>query len=148
MPALHGDFRPNRTIARQHIQIEALVDALNNRLDSGCVATRNLVSLFNSLAAHLEFHFELEEEEDYFANILARAPQLAAQVDALLQDHVAILGEVSRLVEEARRAFADQLDTTELASQFVLFRQKLLDHEGAEIALLKEAYTRNRRRRG
>jgi len=141
MSSVDSKIRPNSTIARQHIQIEALIDALTSRFDAGKMATRNLVSLLNSLAAHLETHFELEEENEYFGYILIRAPHLSERVESLLRQHESMQADVDELVNRARQAFTGNGDVTELAAQFREFRKRLLRHEKAEIDLLQEAYT-------
>jgi len=141
MSAIKSSIRPNSTIARQHIQINALVDALSSRFDSEKMATRNLVSLLNSLAAHLETHFELEEEDEYFGSILVRAPRLAERVENLLHQHKVLRADVDQLVDLARAVFASHGDTSELASRFRNFKKQLLNHEKAENDLFQEAYT-------
>lgn len=143
MFTVDDDIRPNSTIARQHIQIKALVDTLGRRFDAGKKATRNLVSLLNSLAAHLELHFELEEEDEYLGYVLNRAPRLSGHVAQLLRQHGAMKQKVGELVDMAREAFAEDADTTELAVRFQRLRIQLLEHEQAEIDLMQEAYTRD-----
>jgi len=141
MSTANSHLCPSSMIARQHIQIEALVDALSSRFAAEKMATRNLVSLINSLAAHLEIHFELEEENKYFGHVLRRAPRFSNRVDQLLRQHETLKTEVDALVKMARQAFAEKGDVTELASQFQEFRKQLLDHERAEVTLLQETYT-------
>jgi len=141
MSTANSHLCPNSTIARQHVQIKALVDALSSRFDTEKTATRNLVSLINSLAAHLEMHFELEEENDCFDFVLRQAPRLSERVDQLLRQHTTLKTEVDALVTMARQALAEGGDVTKIASRFGKFRKQLLDHERAEIDLLQEAYT-------
>ncbi len=143
MFATDSHLCPNSMIARQHIQIGALVDALNSRFDAEKEASRNLVSLINSLAAHLEMHFELEEENEYFGYVLKQAPHLSERVHQLLGQHEMLKNEVGELVEMARQAFAEDRDATMLALRFRKFRKHLLDHERSEIELMQEAYTQD-----
>lgn len=143
MSASDTQTRPNSTIARQHAQIESLVDALTSRFDGEKRATRNLVSLLNSLAAHLEMHFELEEEDEYFGYILTHAPHLSERVDRLLHQHEMLKTNVDDLVDLARQAFEQNSGTAELASKFAKFRSLLLEHEKKEIDLLQEAFNRD-----
>lgn len=138
-----SDVCPDSAIARQHIQIEALVEALHTRFEAGKKVTRNLVSLLNSLTAHLEMHFEMEEEHGYFEELIQRAPRLSDHVNTLLKQHSELLSESCKLVEIARKAFADDVESLELLERFKRFRLKLLGHEKAEIDLLQEAYTRD-----
>ena len=141
MSACDTKLRPDSTIARQHVQIEALIDALTSRFDAEKRATRNLVSLLNSLAAHLEIHFELEEEDEYFGYILNRAPHLSEQVDRLLHQHEILRSKVDQLVEMARQALDQKGSVAELAARFAEFRALREQHERAEIDLLQEAFT-------
>jgi len=143
MSASNSHPGSNSMIARQHLQIEALLDTLSNRFDAEKTVTRNLVSLINSLAAHLEMHFELEEENEYFGNVVHRAPRLSEQVNQLLLQHKVLEIEVEGLVNRARKALSENDDVSELAARFHKFRKQLLDHEHAEIDLLQEAYTRD-----
>jgi len=134
---------PSSAIARQHLQIEALVDAVHRRFEERTGVTRNLVSLLNSLAAHLEAHFELEEENGYFEDLVQRAPRLSEHVDEMLKQHALLLAESRELVKIARQAFADDEPSPELTERYEKFRVDLLGHEKAEIDILQEAYTRD-----
>jgi len=116
---------------------------LSSRFDTETRATRNLVSLINSLAAHLEMHFELEEENEFFGDVVNQSPRFCNHVTQLLMQHEALETEVEGLVKMARRVFAEQDDMTQLAARFGRFRKQLLDHERAEIDLLQEAYNRD-----
>jgi hemerythrin len=130
----------SRIIDRQHCQIEALVEALESRFDSHRKANRSLVSLMNSLAVHLQMHFEMEEEDTYIALVAQRCSILADEIDRIFQQHNHLLKEVSRLVESAREAFNGNLETAELAERFRLFRKQLLCHEREEVNFLHAAY--------
>ncbi len=143
MPVNKPDLRSNGTIERQHVQIEALLDALWSRFETEERATRKLVSLMNSLAAHLETHFELEEENEHFGFVLQRAPHLSEHVDQLLQHHASLKMEVDALAKMAAQVLVEGSDMTELSARFLQFRKWLLDHEKAEVCLLQEAYTRD-----
>ncbi|MCG8449064.1 MAG: hemerythrin domain-containing protein [Pirellulales bacterium] len=127
----------SQTIDRQHCQIKALVNALDSRFDSHQPANRSLVSLLNSLACHLQMHFEWEEEDGYFAAVAQQAPKLGREVDRLLSQHSALLTEVSELVQMSREAFAKRIETHKLAKSFRNFREQLLKHERAETDLLR-----------
>ena len=134
---------PDSAIARQHIQIEALVEALHRRFETGKKISRNLVSLLNSLTAHLENHFEMEEEGGYFSELVQRAPRLSERLNSLLKQHGELLRESREMVELAREALAEEKESPELSERFDQFRKKLLGHEKAEINMLQEAYTRD-----
>jgi len=119
------------------------MDVLRSRFESETTASRNLVSLMNSLAAHLEMHFEMEEEHEYFGYVLNRAPRLSAQVNQLLLQHETLKTEVHHLVTIARKTFAESGNVAKLATRFDRFRKQLLDHERVEVNLLQEASRRD-----
>ena len=127
------------TIDRQHAQIESLVQALDSRFASRQRANRSLVSLLNSLTAHLQMHFELEEDECYFAEVVKKAPSLGPEVERLVHEHALLLAEASRLVELSKEAFSKCADTAELANRFESFRERLRKHELAECELVEVA---------
>ena len=131
------------TIDRQHAQIESLIQALDSRFASHQRANRSLVSLLNSLTAHLQMHFELEEDECYFAEVVKSSPSLRPKVDRLVHEHGLLLAEASHLVELSREAFAKRADTKDLAEQFKNFRDRLKGHEHAECELVEEALREN-----
>ena len=143
MSASKSHLHSNSTIARQHDQIESLIEALSSRFETEKIASRNLVSLLNSLAAHLEMHFELEEENEYFGFVLKESPHLSERVDQLLHQHEVLKTEVDHLVSMARQALDDNAEVAELATKYEDFRKMLLEHEHAEIELLQESYSRD-----
>ena len=128
------------TIRRQHDQLNCLLEAIENRFRHDHQPSRNLVSLLNALAVHLQTHFEFEEGDGYFEDLFEKAPRMASTVDHLLREHGEMLEEVDQLVEIARDDFASKHDTSELAQRFAQFHDKLAAHEHAENALVQEVY--------
>ncbi len=119
--------------------LHSLLEAISSRLESREKANRSLVSLLNSLAAHLQTHFEFEESDDFFANLHRRAPRLTSQVSQLQAEHREMLEEVDLLIELARIAFVAERAPRELANRYQAFRAKFREHEATESRLLEEA---------
>ena len=135
-PASHSD----NTVRRQHAQLNSLLEAIENRFRHDHQPSRNLVSLLNSLAVHLQTHFEFEEADGYFEDIIQKAPRLVSAVDQLIQEHSKMLQEIDELIKIARDDFAFKHDTTGLAKRYGQFRDKLAAHEHMENKLVQEAY--------
>ena len=121
--------------------MKSLLTAISCRFENSREPSRNLVSLLNSLAFHLQTHFEFEEEEDYFPALVQLAPRKAAVVEQLMQEHREMLAEVEDLIQIARDDLDTAKDTTDLANQFARFREMLEAHEHEENLLLQDVYT-------
>ena len=76
-----------KTIQQQHQQLNSLLGAIANRFEHEQKPTRNLVSLLNALAVHLQMHFEFEEADGYFSSLSAKNPHMSTTVERLLREH-------------------------------------------------------------
>ena len=128
------------TIRHQHQQLKSLMEAIANRFHYEQKPTRNLVSLLDALAVHLQMHFEFEESDDYFSNLASKTPRVSATVERLLREHEVMLEEIDELVTMSRAAFATAHDTSDLAKQFFLFRDQLINHEHEENKLIQDVH--------
>lgn len=116
------------------------MEAIANRFRHEQKPTRNLVSLLNALAVHLQMHFEFEESDGYFSDLARTTPHVSATVEKLLREHEVMLKQVDALVTMAREAFAKAHDTSDLAEQFSLFCDQLTNHEHEENKLIQDVY--------
>ncbi|MCH7686261.1 MAG: hemerythrin domain-containing protein [Planctomycetes bacterium] len=116
------------------------MEAIANRFRYEQKPTRNLVSLLDALAVHLQTHFEFEESDGYFSGLAQKTPHVSATVERLLREHEAILEEVDKLVTMTREAFATAHDTSDLAKRFSRFHTQLVNHEHEENKLIQDVY--------
>ncbi len=128
------------TIRHQHQRLKSLMEAIANRFRHEQKPTRNLVSLLNALAVHLQMHFEFEESDGYFFSLASKTPRVSATVERLLREHEVMREKVDALVSMARETFAEAQDTSDLAKQFSLFRDQLIHHEHEENKLIQDVY--------
>ena len=129
----------NNTIRQQHERLHSLLEAIENRFRHEQKPSRNLVSLLNALAVHLQMHFELEES-DGLSRLVHQKPRLSAAVERLLREHTDLQQEVNDLVTIAREDLAVNHDTANLAERFAKFHSKLVTHDHEENRLTQEAY--------
>lgn len=134
------DHASASTLRQQHERLNSLLEAIKNRLSRERKPSRNLMSLLNALAVHLQTHFELEESDGYLSNLVKVSPALSPAVDRVLRGHNDLLAEVTDLVTLARRDFAINHDTADLAHRFSKFQTRLQAHEHEKNALIQEAY--------
>ncbi len=120
--------------------LNSLIDALESRLNSHEPANRSLVSLFNSLASHLEMYFELEVPEENFEEAARRSPQFLEEVKRLEADRKALLAEVGVMIGMAKLAFVEKRDVKPLAERYRQFQRGFALHEAAEKKLIQNVF--------
>jgi transcriptional antiterminator Rof (Rho-off) len=118
--------------------LSSLIDALDSRLNSDEPANRSLVSLLNSLAAHLEMHFELEKPEKYFAAAAAHNGRINSEAKRLESEREALLCDVDDMIAMARLAFIHKQPIEPLVNRYRAFEDRFIEHEAAEKKLVQE----------
>lgn len=125
----------------KHTHLNSLIEALETRLNSSEPANRSLVSLLNSLAAHLEMHFELEQPEKNFTTTAQRDSRFASEIQRLVREREAILCDVDDMIGMARLAFKEKRDIQPLAERYFAFQRRFAEHEAAEKKLLQDVFS-------
>jgi hypothetical protein len=119
-------------------QLTSLIDALDSRLKSQEPANRSLVSLLNSLAAHLEMHFELEKPEKGLAAAATRNGRVGGEFHRLESEREILLSDVDDMIGMAKVAFTHKQSIYPLATRFQAFEDRFAAHEVAEKKLLQD----------
>lgn len=119
-------------------QLSSLIDALESRLKSQEPANRSLISLLNSLAAHLEMHFELEKSDKGVAVAAIRKARAGSEFHRLESERGALLNEVEDMIGMAKVAFNHMQPIETLAKRFQAFENRFSAHEAAEKKLVQE----------
>ena len=140
VPSTQDSRLSENTIRHQHQQLKSLMETIANRFRCEQKPTRDLVSLLNALAVHLQMHFEFEETDGYFSGLAQKTPRVSGTVERLLREHEAMLEEIDKLVTMARAAFATADDTSDLAKRFSQFQTQLIHHEQEENKLIQDVY--------
>ena len=129
------------TNRQQSDLLHSLLDTLDSRFASNEPANRSLVSLLNSLASHLQMHFEWDESDISFAGLEGRAPELASEIQQLKVEQNELMHDVGVLIGLARLAFAERQGTQSLQDRYQAFQRKFAAHEAAEKNLLQTAFS-------
>lgn len=126
-------------IDSEHRELERQYSEFDAFLGGEAVQTPLLRRKLAELAVILKCHFQHEEEEGYFEEIIAVAPRLSYEAEELEAEHDALLGRLEYL--------DDQLTTTVDADDFTRLRKDFTDfiaacraHEHRETALVQEAW--------
>jgi hemerythrin len=135
----HSWIHSTSVVMQQHAMLYSLLNALESRFASSEKANRSLVSLLNSLATHMQTHFEFEDSEELFVSLARMDHQLAAPIEQLRTEHHDMLAAVHTMIEQARQAFREDRLPLEAAAEFRKFCQWFVQHEDEERRLLEAA---------
>lgn len=131
------------TVQDDHQDLLQLVESLRCRLAGPAWGAPMLGSLLESLVSHLEAHFQHEEVDGFFDEVLDLAPHTVGHVEALINEHQRMLLLADDLVHRYRRQIKTPNSWRELGDTFQSLREMLLIHECDERMLLQEVYTQD-----
>jgi len=125
---------------REHEQLRERIKHLHQRFEARPATSAEITQLLKELRAALATHFNNEECEGFFEQVVTRAPQLSRQAQKLTHEHVDMLEQIDSLVRAAEIAAAESVCPPELATRFHDFSKKLMHHESEENGMLQSAY--------
>lgn len=140
------DLDSIRQLRVEHLGLRQLVSALRSAFEehsaagSGGVPDAPLMALLGDLARELPEHFAREERGGYLADVLAIAPRLSHRAAALQTDHAELLESALLLQDRAREATGAPGAWALVEAEFSKLAARLLEHEDAEGALVREAF--------
>ncbi len=127
-------------IDAEHQELERQYAAFDKFLAGESERTPVLRRRLAELATILKCHFDHEEEEGYFSEIIAIAPRLSYEADELEAEHDALLGRLEYLDDQLSTTADDVDEFTKLRQDFCEFIEACRAHERRETALVQEAW--------
>jgi IS5 family transposase len=128
----------------QHRELRAILARIDQALVERRATIAEIGDLLGQLGDRLVKHFATEEDDGYFTEALAHAPQLISAANQLLAQHPIICSEAQHVVRESRDRPATDPDWWDQTTErFRAFRDELLKHETRENVLLQEAYSQD-----
>ncbi|MEX0938798.1 MAG: hypothetical protein WDZ59_13130 [Pirellulales bacterium] len=133
-------------IKRDNIRLKSLLQEARSVCEAcpfGRVWRIRLATLLGDLRDVLALHFTLEEFYGYFEEPLAVAPHLAERAKRLRAQHVDLYDAISFLADMAADLAAagdDVFRVQQLATCYIQFHNRLLEHEAGEDELITDAY--------
>jgi iron-sulfur cluster repair protein YtfE (RIC family) len=124
----------------EHEQLRERIKFLHQRFEARPATPDEIVRLLSELRAALATHFNNEECEGFFEQIVTRAPQLSRQALKLTHEHVDMLERLDAIVRAAEIAAAESVIPAELSARFHEFSKTLMHHESEENGMLQSAY--------
>jgi hypothetical protein len=128
-------------LAAAHHALLANIDRLEQLIEPLAGAhPGELCDCLGMLLSRLEAHFRFEEHNGYMDAVLARAPQLARQVEGLRAEHVAMRQSLAALAGESRTAPAVNDALRQKVREWV---GRVRDHETRENLLVEDAFNQD-----
>lgn len=145
MAAPREDRRVGSVTARhvedvhEHLELRRLLERLSAAFEAN-ESRDDLAVALGELRDSLDEHFQHEEVNGYFDEILERAPRLAPKVAELKRQHPSLLTAARGIQTWVDQAGGDETAMERAESEYREFILELLSHEGAENDLLQQAY--------
>lgn len=130
-------------IAAQHDQLARAWSDVRTMLSTDRFHVEAVERELRELYRQLERHFQLEESAGFFEDIIARAPRLQREAEALRSQHRGILDGARRLRERVLQLDGDLGQVPAIRQSFKETLRAYFEHESAEDRLLEEAYCRD-----
>ena len=133
---------PLQRIWSQHADLHRRVRALEDWLSSVAPAARlsEALRILEEIEVLLPTHFALEEQDGYFSDVLAAAPELRPRADVLRGHHAMLIPQLERVLDGFRsQAAPPEREAEALVQRVSAFVVALEEHERGENALVRDA---------
>ena len=134
----HDFFKMLQT---EHRELAGALSQIQKALSQPDRERAQVTGLITEMAELVESHFHHEEEGGYFSEALEQAPRLTLKAQALLEQHPALLEDVSKLGILAEAGVESEAWWTKIETDFAAFAKRFVEHEASENRLVLEAFT-------
>jgi iron-sulfur cluster repair protein YtfE (RIC family) len=141
--AKSADVTAYEIVLREHRRLKDLLTRVDLALTQRTSSISEVASLLAQLGDQLIKHFALEEDGNYFADLMLRAPQLISRANALMAQHPKMCTRVRELAVDLAAPQGPNDWWQETRRRFDAFRAELLRHETCENGLLQDAYVQD-----
>ncbi len=127
---------------RELTQLLKRSESACRRVKASPASSGSLAELLVLVRDQLAFHFALEEAYGYFEHAVDEAPRLSERAMALRSEHETLYLEICSIAEEAesmRLGRQARRRVHSVAQDFLLFYQRLKEHETDETELILQA---------
>lgn len=127
-------------IVQEHGALRQKVQAIDSVLSSHNPNTQEIETLLREFLAALKIHFANEDEEGFFTEVAARAPQHRERAGTLCIEHRELLRQADELCRFAEAGSPSMPWWRELTGRCHEFSKRLANQEREEHRLLDEAH--------
>ena len=130
-----------KMLQSEHRELAAALSQIQKALSQPDRERAQVTGLITDMAELVESHLHHEEEGGYFREALEQAPRLTLKAQALLEQHPALLEDVSKLGILAGAGVESEAWWARIEADFTAFAKKFVEHEASETRLVQEAFT-------
>jgi hypothetical protein len=151
MMTLQGQDPFYAKFVTEHRDLNRLLEAVEKQLSAaggehGGEARSVLPETIDDLLAHIERHFEEEEQGGLLDEAICRLPRLGPQVTVVERQHAPLLAQLGQIAKRAKEVGSSAGQWKALADEFRRFAYALRAHEAAENRVAEEALAHGARR--
>lgn len=143
MESRSPDVAAYEKILAEHQEIKALLGRIEQTLSERQTTLDQVAAMLAELGDRLVKHFAIEEEGDYFTELMHRAPQLVVRANELMAQHPRMCSRARQLVTELSAMTPSEDWWQQTKQRFDAFKAELVKHESGENRLLQDAYTQD-----
>lgn len=131
----------------QHLRLRMLLRAIDEVLSAsveppeGRLLGSALVALATDLHRELPAHFEFEESDGYFLDVVKLAPQMSPELDRLRRDHIDLVERSRELLDLSRAVLEESRRWAEAECAFGALSSRLTKHERKENDIMQEVFS-------
>ncbi|MEN8182235.1 MAG: hemerythrin domain-containing protein [Myxococcota bacterium] len=133
----------HETVLRRHSAVEQALDDLVDVAEKGeedeSSYTR-VVSLLSALRRELLEHFDLEARSGILSRAVEAAPRISRRATRVAEEHDELASRLAEILERVLGAVVCPDSWAGIREAYAEFSERLIAHERAEDALLREAY--------
>ena len=125
-------------VISEHKQLKSLFSRIQKEFDQPIVCTRRLYAMLTEALVEISAHFQREEHNGFFEQIVAHKPCLRPQTEVLINQHVEFRQRLTEIASQLAQSTEDTL--FDLSREFDSFLTEYFKHEGRENQLARQVF--------
>lgn len=130
-------------LLEEHLELHRLLDEIRELVAAKESPFDDLLPRLARIRALLVAHFEHEEAEGYFSDVIRVAPHYKPLVDSLCSEHPELHETLQTLIQDAEQLPGSTDCWAHVDRQFRTFFLQLSRHESKENRMVQQAYNRD-----
>ncbi|REK25107.1 MAG: hemerythrin domain-containing protein [Planctomycetota bacterium] len=142
---MHGNqlHHDPQGMQHEHQLLRKVVQEIGTALAERPSRDSLVADLLEDLCGHMLAHFDHEESDGHFSEIVQKAPWLTDRVDNLRVEHDRFRERLDAMSRFAQEGDGSEAWRCEMEDQFCEFTRVFLIHEEAENRLFQEAFSQD-----
>lgn len=130
-------------ILNEHLELQVILDRIQAIFADPSRDRGPFAEAISELRSHLDVHFQTEEKEGFFKDIVSRAPWLKDSAEELRKEHGEMLETIQGVSAHLAQGEPSDSWWGEVKGLYDKFVSQFVHHEHEENRLVQEAYNRD-----